>query len=318
MHRSLLAEWRPPSEERTLSKTTIRRFRWQDLSQWTDLYNEVQGLTATDRAFDIELMRQFLSQARCKAEENCFLAESDGSPSGLLLVSPELPIRRAVASGGVLPSHRGQGIGRVLLNAAMQHATALGAVLLHIQAPADDTPALHLLETAGFQVVRKYVTMRWAAGDVPRMDPPTGFGLRSFGAAGDLEALTELQNTAFGGNWGFCPNTTQDVQARLNFKTCDPEGVLFISHGDRLAAYNWTFRAATSGWIGMTGVHPDYRGKRLGKAVVLAGMDYLVSRGVRNIELESDEQNVQAVDIYRSTGFDVVRRTFWHEKSLSR
>ena len=299
------------------AKTTIRRFRWQDLSLWTDLYNEVHDLTGTDRAFDVELMRQFLSQPLCEPEENCFIAESDGSSSGLLLVSPELPIRRAVASGGVLPSHRGQGIGRMLLDNAVQHATAVGTAVLHIQAPADGTPAVHLLETGGFQVVRKYVTMRWAAADVPPLDPPTGFGLRAFGAAGDLKALTELQNTAFQGNWGFCPNTAQDVQARLNFKTCDPEGVLFVAHGDRLAAYNWTFRAGTSGWIGMTGVHPDYRGKKLGRLIALAGMAYLASRDVRNIELEADEQNVPAVDIYRSTGFDVVRRTLWYEKSLS-
>ena len=303
-------------EEPTLSKTTLRRFRWRDLDEWTDLYNEIHGLAGTDRAFDIELMRQFLSQPACEAEENCFLAESDVSSSGLLLVSPELPIRRAVASGGVLPSYRGRGIGHILLDNAAQRATALGAAVLHVQAQADGTAALHLLETGGFQVVREYITMRWAGGDIPSVDPPRGYELRSFGAAGDLEALTELQNAAFQGNWGFCPNTAQDVQARLDFKTCDPEGVIFIIDGDRLAAYNWTFRAGTLGWVGMTGVHPDYRGNGLGRMVVLAGMDYLASRGVGNIELEVDEQNAPAVDIYLSIGFAVVHRTLWYEKSL--
>lgn len=261
-------------------------------------------------------MRQFLSQPRCEPEENCYLAESDGELAGLLLISPELPIKRAVASGGVLPWYRKRGIGSLLLNNALHHVNSLGAAMLHVQASTNAISATHLLESHRFQVVRKYVSMRWVGHTIPATELPPGFNLHSLSNAGNIEAFTHLQNDAFQGNWGFCPNTRQDVEARINFKTCDPSGVILITYGKQLAAYNWTFRTGTTGQIGMMGVHPDYRGNKLGKNVVLHGMNYLKSKGAMSIELEVDEWNTPALNIYQSIGFVPVHRTLWYEKSL--
>ena len=97
--------------------------------------------------------------------------------------------------------------------------------------------------------------------------------------------------------------------------------MLLVTQGERLAAYNWTLRlgspSSTTGCISMTGVHPDYRGQRIGEAVMLAGMEYLVTHGVRVIELEVDEENLPAKDIYLAIGFQSVRRTLWYERKLS-
>ena len=302
------------------TNTDMRRFSWKDLTEWTSLFNDVNGITNTDRAFDVELMRQYLMQPTCEPEENCFLAESHGSLIGCALISPELPIGRAVASGGVMESHRGDGIGRALLKAAIQHATALGASVLHIQASSDSSAARHLLESDGFRPVRKYSNLRWEGAKAPQPDLRGGFGLRFFRVGQDEGALTRLQNAAFGRSWGFCPNTVADIESRLAFKTCDPEGVIFVTNGDRLSAYAWTLRAkwptSSTGWISMTGVHPDYRGLGHGRSVVLSGMEYLVSKGVRTIELEVDEQNIAAKEMYLSIGFRRVWETLWFERAL--
>ena len=302
-------------------RATIRRFRWSDLTEWTELFNEVSGISGTDRAFDSELMGQFLAQPACEPEENCFVAESGGSAAGLVMIAPELPIGRAVASGGVVEPHRNRGIGRALLGTASQRAGSLGVSVLHVQVASDGPAAQHLLQSSGFRFVRAYSMMRWQGEDVARPELPPGFGLRTFMAGQDEETLTRLQNAAFAGNWGFCPNTVEEIGARLRFKTCEPGGVIFVTHGDGVAGYNWTFRAAgpsrSTGWIGMTGVHPEYRGRRLGKAVVLAGMEALTAKGVRTIELEVDEQNTAAEDIYLSVGFRQIRRGLWYEMALA-
>ena len=298
----------------------IRTFRWEDLEEWTRLKNAINSATGTERAFDHELARQFLSQATCEPEQNCLFAEVDRSLVGLAQIAPELPISRCVASGGVLESYRGRGIGRALLSAATDRARAVGASVLHVQVPSDSKAGRCLLESAGFKGVRTYWRMTWYGDKVPAPGLASGFGLRSFRTGLDEEALTDLQNAAFGDSWGFCPNTVDEIRARLRFKTNHPDGIILATDGPRLAAYNWTQRAlsgsVSTGWISMTGVHPDYRGRGLGKAIVLAGMEVLTGKGVRSIELEIDEQNARAREIYCSVGFRKSGEMLWYEKRL--
>ena len=72
--------------------------------------------------------------------------------------------------------------------------------------------------------------------------------------------------------------------------------------------------AASSGIIAMTGVHPDYRGRGIGRAVVTAGIAYLVERGAAAVELEVDSENAPARELYLNLGFRKVSRSVWYEK----
>ena len=100
----------------------IRKFEWADLKAITYLFNEIGGVSGTAKAFDGATMRAMLSVPGCDPERHCFIAEDFGSAVGYALVSYEQPISRAVASGGVLPEHRGKGIGRALLRKVVGHA----------------------------------------------------------------------------------------------------------------------------------------------------------------------------------------------------
>ena len=300
--------------------TTIRLFRWEDLEEFTRLFNEVNDIADTEVAHDVEYMRQLLSQPSCNPEADLYLAESRNSLVGFALVSPETPIARAVASGGVKRSDRNLGIGRRLLEACMKHADAVKATELHIQVPSDGMAASHILLSEGFQVVKDYWVMRWHGEEFPPVRLPDGFSLRPFRLGRDEEVLTELQNAAFGEHWGFCPNTVEEISARVRMKRCDPEGIIFVVEGDRPSGYNWTLSTSTEagsiGWISMTGVHPDYRGRGLGTAVVLAGLEYLKASNVHKIELEVDSENMPARQLYDKLGFQKVQNRLWYEKRL--
>ena len=306
--------------QRLASSLEIRRFRWRDLDRFTHLFNDINGVAHTEKAYAVDFMRQCLSHPLCNPEEDCYLAQAQGSLVGFALLSPELPIDRIVATGGVLKSHRNKGIGRMLLRQVTQRATQLGASVLHIQVPEDAADAHHILGSEAFKVVRSYWQMRRKTDEMASIGQPEGYRLRFFRLGRDEEALTQLQNAAFGNNWGFCPNTVEQIAARVRWNRCEPEGIIFIADGDRLAAYNWTLVASSSsgstGWIAMTGVHPDYRGAGLGRAAVAAGMDYLRAKGVDGIELEVDAENAPARNLYLSLGFKTLRRTVWYEKSL--
>ena len=298
----------------------IQPFRWTDLDQFTDLFNEVNGISRSEKAYDRELMRQFLSQPSCKPEENCFLAKLSSSLVGYVLIAPELPIARAVASGGVLESHRNRGIGRRLVGIAVERAKALTARVLHIQTSPNDEAGHRILRTAGFSPVKRFWGMRWERGPVPPVELPDGFSLRSLRLGRDEEGLTHLQNACFGENWGFSPNTKEEIDARVRMNRCDPEGIIFIVDSHRPSAFNWTLRSAalgrSTGWIAMTGVHPDFRNRGMGRAVLVAGMQYLSAKGVDGIELEVDSENAPAIGLYLRLGFRRLQETIWYERLL--
>jgi mycothiol synthase len=304
------------------SRATIRKFCWEDLEPFTLLFNEVNGVSGTEKAFDPELMRQLLSQPGRDPERHCYLAEVGAAPTlaGFVHVVHEPAIGRALANVGVLKSRRKRGMGRALISAAVEHSRALGASVLHIQATSDDLYSQRLLKSEGFAPVRRYWQMRWQRDGIPRVKLPQGFSLRPFRLGQDEEALTKLQNAAFADTWGFCPNTVEEIKARVRFRRTEPAGVILVLDGDQPAAYNWTLMAsgaqAAIGWIAMTGVHPDYRGKGLGKAAVVAGMEHLVSRGVGSIELEVDSENAPARELYLSLGFQKLREMVWYERRL--
>jgi ribosomal protein S18 acetylase RimI-like enzyme len=62
----------------------------------------------------------------------------------------------------VVPERRGHGLGRALLNAAMEHARARGALHIDLNTSEDDTAARGLYESSGF-------TNREGRPDGPRM-----------------------------------------------------------------------------------------------------------------------------------------------------
>ena len=298
------------------SYTQIRSFRWEDIENFRRLFNDVSGITGTDKEYDPEYMRQFLSLPMCDPEDNCFVAEHDGRLVGFTLLSPEAPLDRVVASSGVLPSHRNRGTGPLLLGACIERARQLDVSLIHSETPAHNAASHHVLESEGFYPIKRFWQMRWQRDELPPLELPCGYSLRSFRLCEDEPILTTLQNEAFGQNWGFSPNTVDQIRARVRVNRCDPDGIVFIVKDDMVAGYNWTLRSGRTGWVSMTGVSSAYRGRGLGQAVVLAGIHYLRSQDVEAIELEVDYENTPARALYLKLGFEAASQTLWYEKRL--
>ena len=299
----------------------IRNFEWRDLDAITRLFNEIGGVSGTPMAFDTEAMRRMLLVPGCDPERHCFIAEDAGKAVGYSLVAHEPPISRAVAGGGVLQEHRGRGIGRALLRRVVRHAEELGVSVLHVEAGVTHSDAQHLLSSHGMEVVKSLWKMRWQAEDMPEVNLPDGFAARSLVAGEDEPILTDLQNVAFGENWGFSPNTVEQITERVKQNRGGPESIIFITDNGKPAAYNWTMffpdELSPSGVVAMTGVHPDYRGRGIGRAVVTAGIAYLVERGAAFVDLEVDADNAPARELYLKLGFRKVGRSVWYEKRFA-
>ncbi len=311
----------PSAESHPLPSTiSVRPFSWDDLANWTDLYNTAFGIAGAEMAFDEPEMRRHLSIPGLDPERDCFLTSESGTDVGLAVLWPELPISRAVLQMGVPRPHSHQAVQKNLVKVAIERTRRLPVSMLHTQILSEDDTARRLLHDVGFLPVRRYATMRWSGDSIPKVKLPEGFSLRSFQAGSDIRTLTDIQNAAFGDSWGFCPNTVEQVEARVASKSTTPEGILFITHADEVVAYNWTVRPAGPGGklgrIAMTGVHAKYRGQGLSRPTVLAGMTWLKAQGVEFIELEMDSSNLSATRVYESLGFEKVSDSVWFELRL--
>jgi mycothiol synthase len=66
----------------------------------------------------------------------------------------------------------------------------------------------------------------------------------------------------------------------------------------------------------MLGVDPDYRGRGLGRQLLLAGLSYLRNKSLRVAVLTVDSENKAARALYKSVGFELWKSSLWYEKRL--
>lgn len=134
---------------------------------------------------------------------------------------------------------------------------------------------------------------------------------RPFVVGEDEEAWLAVNAAAFAdhpdqGRW-----TIDDLRRRETEPWFDPAG--FLLHevddgaGRRLAGFNWTkvhSDAEPVGEIYVIGVHPDFAGRGLGRALCVAGLDHLSEHASTGM-LYVDASNVPAMRLYRGLGFSI-------------
>jgi len=161
--------------------------------------------------------------------------------------------------------------------------------------------------------------MLWIMDELAELELPKGYSVRSF-QTGDTPLLTQVQNDAFTGNWGFCPNTEEQIEYRTQMPNTSKDGILFLIEGNIPAGYCWAMMVPAEngvrGVIGMIAVVPDYRGKGVSRHILQAGMKHLRSIGLAEIGLDVDGNNAPAVGLYESTGFKTMGERHWFERAL--
>ncbi|MBR61381.1 MAG: hypothetical protein CL904_01805 [Dehalococcoidia bacterium] len=303
------------------STAVISKFAWNKLDVWTEMLNH--GLASDDDLYINQTTKEsFLKQPDIDPENNCFIAEIEETPVGLLRVTNEATIRRAVANLFVNPEYRRFGIGRQLLQTAIDRARELNAQILHIQVEVNNDSGRFLLEQAGFAAVRRYWKLTKKNGQVYEDTPPLGYQLRFFNMGKDEEQLTELQNKSFTGSWGFSPNSVKQIWSKVRLTEWESDGILILENSNhKIIGYNWTHRPkkidSMNGYIGMTGIDPELRGLGLGRYIVQSGINYLSSLKIPKVNLEVDASNMSARELYLSLGFELLEETVWYELNLN-
>ena len=296
----------------------VRSYTGDRLLDLLDFVESVRGWGSQGRDLARRTFREVLAQPDLAPSNNCFLLEEDGKVQGFCLVTPELPISRTVLEFEVAPHLSGSSPERDLLHRGTERARELGARVSHICFPQAEHWA-DLLRLEGFVHARTYWDMVWDQDALPHWQVPQEFAVRSF-EPGDAVLLTEVQNSAFDGSWGFCPNSVEQIEYRTSMSNTSHQGILFLHQGEKAAGYCWTYvvpvNGGIRGLIGMIGVVPQYRGQGVSRAILLAGMKYLMSIGVADIALQVDGSNTPAIRLYKSVGFEKVGEYHWFERDL--
>jgi mycothiol synthase len=213
------------------------------------------------------------------------------------------------------PGHRRAGVGAALLTRLEELA---GERPLRMWAHGDLPGATALASARGYTRVRVLLQMRRDLAGVdpdPRPPLPEGVHVEPFRPGRDEDAWLRVNARAFAthpeqGRW-----TPEDLRLREQEPWFDPRGFLLAWRGDpdgggTLLGSHWTkvhppgdVGAEPVGEVYVLGIDPDAQGMRLGRALTDLGLAHLRGRGLAQVLLYVEEDNVAAVALYERSGF---------------
>jgi len=285
-----------------------------------EFINSVNGSLNSPKELSQIFFDQSINIPPSKPEDDCYIALSENKIIGFLQLIDEPPIGRLVGLQTIEP---GPDFGDVLqkfIDLSLKRGSKIKTKVINFQISQYDKNSPQIFNNNAWTKIKTYWNLKFENPEIEEFVLPAGYSLRHFDSKKDVKSLMELQNQSFGTHWGFSPNNIQQIEYRTRMERTTEQGIIFIEKDGEIAGYNWTMESRNAdsaiGWVAMTGVHPKYRGLRLGRAVVLAGMHYLISQGIADIELEVDSENIPATNLYESIGFKKVDQTSWYQKDL--
>ncbi len=279
---------------------------------------------AYERLKEGAVFAYLVSRPDYQVSENLFFAETNNVIIGFVNVLPELGIGRVVLESGISSSYKSGVVVKQLFDHAIKRARGLGARVAHVSIPATEAVQAELLSDLGFKVVRRFYELRLDAFGVNlEVAAHSGLEIRHL-KAGEESLLAWIENRCFMGSWGFNPNTAEYISWELSIRGDCPDDVILALSEGKTIGYCWTeakyggdsFTGKGRGRIYMLGVDTDYRGKDLGKKLLMAGLLHLSNKGRELIDITVDSQNIVAVTLYRSVGFQKHGETVWYEKAV--
>ncbi len=203
-------------------------------------------------------------------------------------------------------------------------APAVGAVRATLEAEPAPEPMAKLARSAGFDLVRSTLQLRRS---LP-LDDHEGHGhgneltFRPFRPGADEEAWLRVNNRAFAWHPDQSGWTRDDLVRREGQAWFRPEG--FLVHDAAAGAIDgfcWT-KIHTEvepalGEIYVIAVDPSAHGHGLGRALVVAGLDWLADQGLDTAMLYVEADNEPALALYKDLGFAEYQARRWWQRDLT-
>jgi mycothiol synthase len=215
-------------------------------------------------------------------------------------------IHRPGAMGFVSVDHEGQGVGARLVHWARKRELELGRAHHRQAIPAGNARARELLLASGYQYERSFSRM---ARELEGSDcePALGGGLvlRAFAPEADPRGVHALDELSFAANADFQAETLEEFTAEhLRPRDFASELSLVVHDADTMVGFllarRWSEEAV--GFIDLLGVHPQWRRRGIGSALLRTAFARFAADGLREAQLGVASDNPGALQIYQRVG----------------
>jgi len=183
----------------------------------------------------------------------------------------------------------------------------------------DDGPMCDFYQRRGFAVADEELRMARALdGPIPEPGVPEGFGVRPL-AGDELEAWLALYAEAFGPRTAALRKwrayrTDPDYDRTLDLVAVDRQGELAAMGTCSVASLEAARSPRPEGRTEPIAVRERYRGRGLGRAMVLSGLRLLQARGMAVAALTTEVSNAPARRLYESLGYREIYRARWYAR----
>jgi mycothiol synthase len=305
----------------------LRRPRAADAGAVAELKRVVEVARHGDSDETVDLVREEWALPRLDLERDAWLVEDDRGLAAYGFCWVEAPPGEIVAEQIVDPALRGRGLSELLLDLGEARAAVLFRAAspdrdgsLGVWAHESDTRRIELYERRGYERVRAFLRLDRDLGPAVE-DPvwPAGITVRGFVRGRDEAPVHAAGEEAFRDH--FRPaemNLEEWTEFRFARDDLD-DGLWFVAwDGDEVAGAVLSFETPVGGYVDELFVRRPWRGRGLGRALLLLSCAELRRRGLPLAYLGVDSENpTGAMHLYASAGFRSLRGpTFVYEKRL--
>ena len=203
------------------------------------------------------------------------------------------------------PDARGRGIGTALLDRVLD--SAHGDLLLW--AHGDHPAARALAASHNLTAVRELLHMRADLSETTSTGtgslPTASSDITPFRVGQDDDEWVALNARAFEHHAEQGSVTRTDLTELIGEEWFNADDFLLLrDDGARIVGYCWLKIEGAAGEFYVVGIDPDRQGEGFGRRLTVAGLARLRERGVTDAHLYVEADNLAAVSLYRSLGFD--------------
>ena len=309
-----------------MTQTVVRTLRLSDAPLLPELVNACNQVDGWAFRETIESLDPASADAGLPPERYWQVAEDNGRLVGLAALG-RAKGTRMYCMLWVLPERRGMGLERQLVAGLISGERSFPESCLDVAVRASQRSyADALVNELGFSLVRTWYVMRIELGaDLPPAVLPPGVKMRSFVPGQDEVMLTSVVDDCFWDHWGEGEHRLEDIEGGVHLPQFDRELLFFAQRAGQVLGYCWSWlepeRARLTGdncaYIGDLGVRLAFRRQGVGRALLLAALARIKSRGAVAAELDMDGPNENARRLYESVGFFEHIEVNWYRRQLS-
>lgn len=272
----------------------------------------IAGLSTREYPFllqDAASMRHRLENSNPRTRKLALVAEIDGELIGFATTMLDLENSQEGATNAsliVAPEHRRGGIGSALLERLAQHWETIDATTVIGRVISDEAAAF--AEKHGFARSRVERISHVSLAAIPEVVPPAeGIVLKPLSELDDYRPLYEIDCAVIADVPADDPWETLPYDEWTRHYAEDPrmdaESSVLAFDGDTAVAVAWMDRVGARVWSGLTGTHPDYRGRGLAKAVKTAALHRARERGATDAYTNNDATNAGMLAVNTWLGY---------------